>query len=130
MTSDHGARSVSDIDCSIGRRIAALREARGLSQATIGKALGISFQQVAKYEQGKNRITAARLILMADILNVDYQYFLEGVDEVAFQMARESGLYDPQVVELTLAFANIKDVEIRNSVLSIAKAAASLQPKD
>ncbi|MCF1502955.1 Lar family restriction alleviation protein [Afifella sp. H1R] len=68
----------TDTDCAIG---AALREARrraGLSQSAIGEALGVSFQQIQKYEKGTNRIAAAQLVALAEALNVPAAALLPG----------------------------------------------------
>lgn len=64
------ARQVSVDDLSVATRIREIRQERGLSQTEIAEALGISFQQFQKYEQGRNRISAARLVAIARILGV------------------------------------------------------------
>ena len=63
-------RQVSDDDFNIAQRIRQLRAVRGLSQTEVAEALGVSFQQFQKYEQGRNRISAARLVAIARILDV------------------------------------------------------------
>jgi transcriptional regulator with XRE-family HTH domain len=60
----------TDADRTIGSLIASLRKAQGLSQTALGHALGVSFQQVQKYEKGRNRIGAGRLQAIADLLHV------------------------------------------------------------
>ena len=58
------------MDRVIGRRIRAAREAAGLGQVALGEAVGVTFQQVQKYENGKNRVTAARLFEICRVLKV------------------------------------------------------------
>lgn len=65
----------------IGRRIRALRQERRMSQARLGEPLGISFQQVQKIERGINRISAGRLVIVANVLGVSAAYFLEGLGD-------------------------------------------------
>lgn len=73
------ARSSTSIDDHIGRRIRELRIERKLSQQALGERLGVSFQQVQKYEKGANRISASRLYLVSKALGVDLLYFFEGL---------------------------------------------------
>ena len=120
-------RLATEADRTIGRRIATLRVARGLSQTALGDAIGVSFQQVQKYEKGLNRVGAGRLQTIADLLKVPMDTFF--ADQSKFE--GESGdfrtsLKDPQVVELLTAFAAIADATIRTSVLSIVEGAASI----
>jgi transcriptional regulator with XRE-family HTH domain len=75
------SRGMSEIDRRISRSISRLRQVRGLSQTEIAKALGISFQQFQKYEHGQNRISAARLVAIAQILGVTPHDLLYWTDE-------------------------------------------------
>ena len=118
----------TDADRTIGSRIAALRAAQGLSQTVLGQAIGVSFQQVQKYEKGRNRVGAGRLQTIADVLKVPVETFFaaqpgSGDGETAAQTFSE----DPKVMELVMAFTSISDETTRDSVLSIVKAAASLR---
>ena len=70
-------RSPQDIDRHIGQRIVEARDLRGFSQSRLAEVLGISFQQVQKYERGKNRISAGRLWLVAKTLDIPVQWFFE-----------------------------------------------------
>ena len=72
-------RESGSIDKHIGARLRAARIERGLSQAAFGEKLGLSFQQVQKYELGKNRISAGRLLECADILVKPVDWFFEGL---------------------------------------------------
>ncbi|MEW5688203.1 MAG: helix-turn-helix transcriptional regulator [Pseudomonadota bacterium] len=67
------------IDEHVGRRLRIRRKQSGLSQHALGDAIGLTFQQVQKYERGGNRISASRLYEIADFLKVPVSYFFEGV---------------------------------------------------
>ena len=68
------------LDIKVGRRLRALRLQRHISQSTLGDALGLTFQQIQKYEKGKNRITIGRLQQIANVLGVPASIFFK--DEV------------------------------------------------
>lgn len=68
------------IDIHVGKRLKNLRIMRGMTQTDVGKALGISFQQVQKYELGRNRISASKMYDAAVALRVPPSYFFEGTD--------------------------------------------------
>ncbi len=68
-------RAVSDFDKIIAERIRLARLAKGLSQERLGEALGVTFQQVQKYEKGVNRVSAGRLHQIAAVLDCDISYF-------------------------------------------------------
>ncbi len=71
----------SKVDGHVGMRVRERRKALGMSQDKLGNALGISFQQVQKYELGINRVAAGRLWDMAKNLEVDVGYFFEGIEK-------------------------------------------------
>ena len=77
-----GKRS-SDVDHHVRKRIRERRREIGMSQEKLGNALGISFQQVQKYELGINRVAASRLWDIAKALEVDVGYFFEGIKKRA-----------------------------------------------
>ncbi len=69
---ENDQRSCNALDKLIGENLAIHRRSRGLSQSDLGKPLGISYQQIQKYERGLNRISASRLFLCAKLLNVNF----------------------------------------------------------
>ena len=73
----------SKVDGHVGRRVRERRREIGMSQTKLADALGISFQQVQKYEIGGNRVAASRLWDMAKALEVDVEYFFEGIQKRA-----------------------------------------------
>lgn len=80
---------IGPIDAHVGSRIAARRKLLQLSQKELADRLGITFQQVQKYEKGMNRIGAGRLFSIASILGVDINYFYDDVDNVAYAQLLE-----------------------------------------
>lgn len=112
-------------DRNVGLRIAALRKIKGLSQTKLGTAVGVTFQQIQKYENGVNRVSSSRLQRLAQALEVpiavlfDEDDSLERGDVLAF-------LLDPGALALLRAYASIEDDEIRRSVLTIVRLAARM----
>lgn len=128
MTATNKPKLTTDADRTIGSRIASLRAAQGLSQTVLGQALGVSFQQVQKYEKGRNRIGAGRLQAIADVLNVSVEtFFAKQPGSEDDGTVTPTFFNDPQVMELVMAFTSISDATTRESVLSIVKSAASLR---
>ncbi len=78
----------SDVDHHVRKRIRERRREIGMSQEKLGKALGVSFQQVQKYEIGINRVSASRLWDMARVLEVDVGHFFEGIERSAKRKAK------------------------------------------
>ncbi len=76
------------VDAHVGKRIRERRREIGMSQDKLGNALGISFQQVQKYEIGLNRVAAGRLWNIAEALEVDVGYFFEGIQKRAKRKAK------------------------------------------
>lgn len=67
------------VDLTVGARISSLRLGMGMTQSDLATAIGVSFQQVQKYERGSNRVSASRLWLIAEALDVPMTYFFDGV---------------------------------------------------
>jgi transcriptional regulator with XRE-family HTH domain len=83
---DH--RQVRDIDAQIGERIREARHAQGMSQTLLADQVGITFQQVQKYEKGANRVSAARLFDIAHVLGMPITYFFEGAEPFVKRVQR------------------------------------------
>ena len=75
-------KSASAVDKHVGSRVRMRRMLIGMSQEKLGEALGITFQQVQKYEKGTNRIGASRLHHIGTVLGVDVEFFFEGLPSV------------------------------------------------
>jgi transcriptional regulator with XRE-family HTH domain len=113
-------------DGVVGARITALRKARGLPQTALGQAVGVTFQQVQKYEKGMNRIGAGRLQEIAKFLNVPVSTLYGDETEAP----ERSGLFEllalPGATELLKTFAMIENPELRSNILSITSTAARM----
>ena len=77
-TRDSAAWTPHPVDAHVGQRLRQRRVAIGLTQDKLAKAVGITFQQVQKYERGTNRIVASRLYELAQVLRVSVEYFFDG----------------------------------------------------
>ncbi|GAB5455423.1 MAG: hypothetical protein Hens2KO_16520 [Henriciella sp.] len=125
----------SGIDRIVGQRLRWRRRELKLTQEQLGEKLGLTFQQVQKYEKGVNRISAGRLFEMAQVLGITITYFYEGVDD----LLEEPGLLsvheddhppslpvlDGEAMELIKAFQQIGDKSLRRSLLDTIRAAAA-----
>ena len=84
-----GPRSVTAIDRHIGHRLRACRMMLRLNQSELGKAIGVTFQQLQKYEKGSNRVSASTLQKLAVTMEVPITYFFEGVSSEKIQSNKE-----------------------------------------
>ncbi|HEX2859317.1 MAG TPA: helix-turn-helix domain-containing protein [Alphaproteobacteria bacterium] len=84
-------RDQDPIDTHVGQRLKARRQLLGFSQEKLGSAVGVSFQQVQKYESGANRVGASRLMQLAKVLGTSVAYFFEGFsgDKANLKMVAE-----------------------------------------
>lgn len=126
-------KQANPIDAQVGNRVRLRRMLIGMSQEKLGDLLGLTFQQVQKYEKGVNRIGAGRLYHVAQILGVRIEYFYEGVTEqLAGKGFAEDGGRPPVMeflssgegLQLSLAFMRIKDAKVRKRVLDLVKSLA------
>lgn len=79
------------VDRHVGRRVCEKRIALGYNQSDLGRALGLTFQQIQKYEKGTNRVSASKLWDIARFFKVDIAYFFEGLTTAAPGMAEGEG---------------------------------------
>lgn len=120
----HGRRS-DPIDVLVGQRIRKRRLLLGMSLGTLANALGITFQQVQKYELGANRVSASRLAGMANVLRVPISYFFGDI-----RAATPSGrlppdlMEQPDTIELIRLYHAIRDETVRLKALAIVQAIA------
>jgi transcriptional regulator with XRE-family HTH domain len=111
------------IDKIVGRNIRIQRVMKRLSQGKLADRIGVTFQQVQKYESGANRVGSSRLYEIASILGVPLTSFFEG-SEGPQHPAAESLLdlvAEPQAVRLVQAFSKIADVQVRRSLVLLAE---------
>ena len=124
-------KQANPVDVQVGNRVRIRRMLIGMSQEKLGELLGLTFQQVQKYEKGVNRIGAGRLYDISRILGVPIDYFYEGINAAPGEGAAEDGA--PPVMEfvssgeglqLSLAFMKIRDAKVRKRVLDLVKSLA------
>jgi transcriptional regulator with XRE-family HTH domain len=124
-------KQANPIDAQVGNRVRLRRMLVGMSQEKLGEMLGLTFQQVQKYEKGVNRIGAGRLYQVASILGVTVSYFYEDVsDREPNGLVPANDHATPPVMEflssgeglqLALAFMRIKEPKVRKRVLDLVK---------
>ena len=117
-------KDASDTDQIVGARIAALRKARGLSQTALGNAVGVTFQQIQKYEKGMNRVGAGRLQVIAKFLEVPVATIFGDDTEAEFQADALDILNLPGAAELLKAFGEIENRQVRRDVLALVRTIA------
>ncbi|KRE21316.1 Cro/Cl family transcriptional regulator [Bosea sp. Root483D1] len=122
------------IDRHVGSRVRMQRMLAGVSQEKLGEALGLTFQQVQKYEKGTNRISASRLQQIAKMLGVPVAFFFEGAPAgeatgIGFADAASTSyvadfLSTSEGVQLSKAFVRIKNPRVRRRVIDLVEALA------
>jgi transcriptional regulator with XRE-family HTH domain len=133
------------IDVHVGNRVRLRRMLVGLSQEKLGEQLGLTFQQVQKYEKGSNRVSASRLYQIAEILSVPVQFFFEdvpddissGTDDVdGFGEATTGSgaimdfLNSPEGFQLSKAFSQVPDPKVRRRIIDLVKTLAGADSDD
>ncbi len=110
------------VDAHVGQRIRDKRNACGLSQTEVADALGVTFQQVQKYERGTNRVGASRLYDLSRILGVQVQYFFEGLEDQSPVVDDNDEnivhLMKPDTIELVEAYYKVENPQVRRQILS------------
>ena len=123
------------IDIHVGSRVRLRRMMLGMSQEKLGESLGITFQQIQKYEKGTNRIGASRLQHIARVLSVPVSFFFEDAPGAPAEPA--SGMAEPKSthyvvdflssaegLQLNKAFIRIKDSKLRRKIIDLVRALA------
>ena len=120
------ARRATDVDDYVGGRIRQCRLEHGQSQTELADALGITFQQVQKYENGTNRISAGRAYAAAQHLGVPLDYFFEGAELQPASRPDLDPLFenDKQMIALVRSFVQISDADTRSAVTSFVHSLA------
>lgn len=140
-----GSGQPNPVDVHVGARLRERRTLLGLSQEKLGEALGLTFQQVQKYERGTNRVSASRLYDLCHVLDTDMNYFFEDLPEDVTSQApdpagglsestrKTNGKGDPlnkrETLELVRAYYRIHDPELRRRLFEMTKALGSLKAK-
>jgi transcriptional regulator with XRE-family HTH domain len=124
-------KTPNPIDKHVGSRVRMRRMMIGMSQEKLGEKLGITFQQIQKYEKGTNRIGASRLQQIATVLSVPVSFFFEGapvadtmggLSESASPAYLSEFLASSDGLALTKAFMKVKDPKIRRRIVDLVEA--------
>ena len=120
------------VDVHVGKRVRHRRWMVGMTQQQLGEAVGIKFQQIQKYETGMNRVSASRLWDIAKAMEVDVQFFFEGIEEGVTDSAPEDAktesskmqgdlLADKEALELVRSYYSIPENQ-RRRLFDLARA--------
>ncbi len=137
-------RGIGPVDVHVGARLRQRRTLLGMSQTTLGEGIGISFQQMQKYERGMNRIGSSRLFDLSRVLDVPIQFFFDDMPNVVAASSPAQGggkakklpnyELDPmakrETLELVRAYYKINDPQIRNRLREVTKALGAVASKD
>ncbi len=127
------SKDAHPVDLYVGSRVRMRRLMMGLSQNELGEALGITFQQIQKYEKGANRIGASRLFDISNILKVNVQYFYIGINQLDThpgqiadtQWSDDMSLVTtPENLQLCQHFRGIENAAVKKTLLDLVKALA------
>jgi len=119
-------RGISAVDIHVGRRVRTARLARRISQEALGNAVGVSFQQIQKYENGANRIGTGRLHAIAKCFDLPVSYFFAGLEKHPARGARDSSM--PAITEalstkegtrIAIALAGIQSPKMRRRIADL-----------
>ena len=132
---EKGSRRPNPMDIHVGSRVRLQRMLRGISQEKLGERLGLTFQQIQKYEKGVNRIGASRLFDLAKVLGVPIQFFYDDAPSTEPRMHAQPGMAESvpdayvfeflnsrEGLELNRAFARITDAKKRRAVVDLVRA--------
>lgn len=135
---EKGSRRPNPIDVHVGSRVRLQRMLRGISQEKLGEKLGLTFQQIQKYEKGVNRIGASRLFDLANVLGVPIQFFYDEAPVAESRTVAQAGfaerpadayvfefLNTREGLELNRAFARISDPKTRRAILDLVRTIGS-----
>lgn len=116
------------VDIEVGHRIRIERLARGLSQTALANQLGVTFQQVQKYEKGVNRVGAGRLTKIAEVLGIDVSAFFGAKEIAEAGGAKEGGEASPLKLltvsgafRLLRAYGDIEDSNLRRAIVELVE---------
>ena len=122
-------KRINTVDIHVGRRVRAARFAKKVTQETLGRAVGVRFQQIQKYENGTNRIGTGRLHAIATLLQVPVSYFFEGIDTNPAGSASAHGvaaigeaLSTREGVRIAIALSRIRNPVTRRRIADLLEA--------
>ncbi|MDA0781160.1 MAG: helix-turn-helix transcriptional regulator [Rickettsiales bacterium] len=118
---------LNDIDKYIGKRLRLSRNSIGMTQQELAEKIGVTFQQLQKYETGLNRVGGSRLYQICKILNVDPNYFFEEIllKKNTVDSTCDNNIEDQALLSLIKNFKKISSPELRSVVLDLSKIIAN-----
>lgn len=119
-----GEMGPRDVDVYVGRRLRERRTLMGMSQENLAEAVGLTFQQIQKYERGANRISASRLYEFSTIMGVSSSWFFEGYNEKAIP-EDEPDLCRRETLEFVRSFERIPEEvqgQLKDLIIATSKA--------
>ena len=140
----HGTGIPNPVDVHVGARLRQRRTLLGMNQTKLGSSIGLTFQQVQKYEKGTNRISASRLYALSGTLDVPIEYFFSDMPTaVAASSPAQGGgktkelpSYEPdpmtkrETMEFVRAYYKIEDANVRKGLRELTKAVGAAASKD
>ncbi len=111
------------VDIHVGQKLKQLRILRGMTQTDVAEGLKISFQQVQKYELGRNRVSASKLYEMSHILGVPPSYFFDGLESAT----AAPRILDEEATKIASMLTRIKDDRLRGQIRSFITEIANSQ---
>jgi transcriptional regulator with XRE-family HTH domain len=121
-------KTIEPVDKLVGQNIRIFRTAKGVSQTELGALVGVTFQQIQKYEKGVNRVGSSRLAKIAQILEVPVGQFFDGAisggDGTLSGTVMTELLTAPYAVQLLKAFAKVPSDKLRRSLVTLAESLA------
>jgi transcriptional regulator with XRE-family HTH domain len=116
------AKAPNPVDVEVGRRIRTRRLAKGISQTALGRPLGVTFQQIQKYEKGVNRVGAGRLQQIAELLDVPVSFFFGTTDGDSRDTKTVMGFIDTaHAVRLMRAYSRIENRKVQYAVVDLVE---------
>ena len=120
------------VDVHVGKTIRIQRLLRKVSQTELGDRVGVTFQQIQKYEKGSNRVSASMLVEIAGALSVDVRTFFDDLTAAAANAndnpaPSEEFVISREGVQLNAAFFSIKNEQLRKKILKLVQAIASTE---
>ncbi len=140
VNDEKGSRRPNPVDVHVGSRVRLRRMLLGISQEKLGERLGLTFQQVQKYEKGVNRIGASRLFDLSTVLSVPIQFFYEDAPLAGARVQPIGGFAETvpadsnileflstrEGLELNKAFSRIQETKTRRAILELVRALAGV----
>ena len=134
---DEATNGPHPVDRHVGLHIRMRRKALGVSQERLAESLGLTFQQVQKYERGANRVSASKLWEIARALKTNVAYFYDGLEDEADEGSRgfmgasaQEFLLTPEGLDLAATFPQIHRPGLRRKVLDLVRAMAEMESED